>query len=44
MTAPALPVESRYGPDGLIPVIVQDVADGRVLMLAYADAEALAAT
>ncbi len=43
MTAPA-PVEPRYGPDGLIPVIVQDAADGRVLMLAYADAEALAAT
>ena len=44
MTAQPLPVEPRYGPDGLIPVIVQDVADGRVLMLAYADAEALAAT
>jgi len=44
VTAPALPVEPRYGPDGLIPVIVQDAADGRVLMLAYADAEALAAT
>ena len=36
--------EPRYGPDGLIPVVVQDVADGRVLMLAYANAEALAAT
>jgi phosphoribosyl-AMP cyclohydrolase / phosphoribosyl-ATP pyrophosphohydrolase len=36
--------EPAYGPDGLIPVVVQDVADGRVLMLAYADAEALAAT
>lgn len=44
MTAPAQPVEPRYGSDGLVPVIVQDVADGRVLMLAYADAEALAAT
>lgn len=44
MRAQALPIEPRYGPDGLIPVIVQDVADGRVLMLAYADAEALAAT
>ncbi len=44
MTTPALPVEPRYGPDGLIPVIVQDGADGRVLMLAYADAEALSAT
>jgi phosphoribosyl-ATP pyrophosphohydrolase/phosphoribosyl-AMP cyclohydrolase len=29
---------------GLVPVIVQDAADGRVLMLAWADAEAVAAT
>jgi phosphoribosyl-ATP pyrophosphohydrolase/phosphoribosyl-AMP cyclohydrolase len=29
---------------GLVPGIVQDVADGRVLMLAWLDAEALAAT
>jgi len=29
---------------GLIPAIVQDAADGRVLMLAWVDAEALAAT
>ena len=34
----------RFGPDGLAPAIVQDVADGRVLMLAWMDAEALAAT
>lgn len=34
----------RFGPDGLVPVIVQDAADGRVLMLGYADAEAIAAT
>ncbi|HEX8940694.1 MAG TPA: bifunctional phosphoribosyl-AMP cyclohydrolase/phosphoribosyl-ATP diphosphatase HisIE [Candidatus Limnocylindrales bacterium] len=34
----------RYGPDGLVPAVVQDVADGRVLMLGYTDAEALAAT
>lgn len=34
----------RFGPTGLIPTIVQDIADGRVLMLAYMDAEALAAT
>ncbi|MBF6604332.1 MAG: bifunctional phosphoribosyl-AMP cyclohydrolase/phosphoribosyl-ATP diphosphatase HisIE [Chloroflexi bacterium] len=33
-----------YGPDGLAPAIVQDAADGRVLMLGYVDAEALAAT
>jgi phosphoribosyl-AMP cyclohydrolase / phosphoribosyl-ATP pyrophosphohydrolase len=33
-----------WGPSGLIPGVVQDVADGRVLMVAYVDAEALAAT
>lgn len=50
MTSPTAPISAvsalapAYGPDGLIPVVVQDVADGRVLMLAYADAEALAAT
>jgi phosphoribosyl-ATP pyrophosphohydrolase/phosphoribosyl-AMP cyclohydrolase len=37
-------VDVRYGPDGLVPAVVQDVADGRVLMVAYMDAEALAAT
>jgi phosphoribosyl-ATP pyrophosphohydrolase/phosphoribosyl-AMP cyclohydrolase len=41
--APPIP-EVRFGPDGLIPAIVQHVTDGRVLMLAYLDAEALAAT
>jgi phosphoribosyl-ATP pyrophosphohydrolase/phosphoribosyl-AMP cyclohydrolase len=34
----------RFGHDGLAPAIVQDSADGRVLMLAWMDAEALAAT
>ena len=34
----------RWGADGLVPAIVQDAADGRVLMLAWMDAEALAAT
>ncbi len=34
----------RWASDGLVPVVVQDAADGRVLMLAYANAEALAAT
>ena len=34
----------RFGPDGLAPAIVQDATDGRVLMLAWMDAEALAAT
>jgi phosphoribosyl-ATP pyrophosphohydrolase/phosphoribosyl-AMP cyclohydrolase len=33
-----------YGSDGLVPAVVQDAADGRVLMLAWMDAEALAAT
>ncbi len=34
----------RYDAGGLVPVVVQDVADGRVLMLAWMDAEALVAT
>jgi len=34
----------RWGADGLAPAIVQDFADGRVLMLGYVDREALAAT
>ena len=38
------PDEPRYGPDGLVPVIAQDAADGRVLMLGHADPEALEAT
>lgn len=33
-----------WGPDGLVPVVVQDDADGRVLMVGYTDAEALSAT
>ena len=33
-----------FGPDGLVPAVIQDAADGRVLMVAYMDAEALAAT
>jgi len=33
-----------YGPDGLVPAVVQDRADGRVLMVGYMDAEALEAT
>ncbi|HEX5590539.1 MAG TPA: bifunctional phosphoribosyl-AMP cyclohydrolase/phosphoribosyl-ATP diphosphatase HisIE [Candidatus Limnocylindrales bacterium] len=36
--------EPNWGPDGLIPVVVQDEADGRVLMVAYTDVEALAMT
>jgi len=34
----------RFDDVGLVPTVIQDVADGRVLMLAYMDAEALAAT
>jgi phosphoribosyl-ATP pyrophosphohydrolase/phosphoribosyl-AMP cyclohydrolase len=34
----------RFGADGLVPVVAQDFQDGRVLMVAYMDAEALAAT
>jgi phosphoribosyl-ATP pyrophosphohydrolase/phosphoribosyl-AMP cyclohydrolase len=36
--------EVAWGPSGLIPAVVQDAADGRVLMVAYVDAEALAST
>ena len=36
--------EPAWGPSGLVPGVVQDAADGRVLMVAYVDAEALAAT
>ena len=34
----------RFDTAGLVPAVVQDAADGRVVMLAYMDAEALAAT
>jgi phosphoribosyl-ATP pyrophosphohydrolase/phosphoribosyl-AMP cyclohydrolase len=37
-------IDVQFGPDGVAPAIVQDAADGRVLMLAWMDAEALAAT
>jgi phosphoribosyl-ATP pyrophosphohydrolase/phosphoribosyl-AMP cyclohydrolase len=40
---PAAP-EVAFGPDGLVPAVVQHAADGRVLMVGYMDAEALAAT
>jgi phosphoribosyl-ATP pyrophosphohydrolase/phosphoribosyl-AMP cyclohydrolase len=33
-----------FGPDGLLPVVAQDRRSGDVLMLAYADAQALART
>ncbi len=38
------PGEVRYDAMGLVPVVVQDAGDGRVLMLAWANAEAVAAT
>jgi phosphoribosyl-ATP pyrophosphohydrolase/phosphoribosyl-AMP cyclohydrolase len=43
MTTSAIP-DVRFGPDGLAPAVVQDVVDGRVLMVAWMDPEALAAT
>lgn len=30
-----------FGPDGLVPAVIQDVSDGTVLMVAYMDEEAL---
>jgi phosphoribosyl-ATP pyrophosphohydrolase/phosphoribosyl-AMP cyclohydrolase len=40
---PAFPAldEVQYGPDGLVPVIAQDVRTGDVLMLAWANRDAL---
>lgn len=38
------PLAPLWGPNGLVPAVVQDAADGRVLMLAWMDAEALAVT
>jgi phosphoribosyl-ATP pyrophosphohydrolase/phosphoribosyl-AMP cyclohydrolase len=38
------PADVRYGEDGLVAAIAQDEADGRVLMVAWQDAEALKAT
>jgi phosphoribosyl-ATP pyrophosphohydrolase/phosphoribosyl-AMP cyclohydrolase len=40
----AHPLQPAWDANGLVPVVVQDVDDGRVLMVAYSDAEALAAT
>jgi phosphoribosyl-ATP pyrophosphohydrolase/phosphoribosyl-AMP cyclohydrolase len=38
------PAAVAWGADGLIAAVVQDASDGRVLMLGWQDAEALAAT
>ena len=40
----AFPVDVRFGGDGLAPAVIQDGVDGRVLMLGYVDATALART
>jgi phosphoribosyl-ATP pyrophosphohydrolase/phosphoribosyl-AMP cyclohydrolase len=37
-------IEPTWGPNGLVPAIVQDAADGRVLMLAWMDSEAMSVT
>lgn len=44
IAAPPDPAAVRWGGDGLVPAVVQDASDGRVLMVAYMDAEALEAT
>ncbi len=38
------PASVSYGPEGLVAAVVQDVDDGRVLMVGWQDAEALEAT
>jgi phosphoribosyl-AMP cyclohydrolase len=38
------PDDLTFGSDGLLPVVVQDATTGDVLMLAYADAEAVRRT
>jgi phosphoribosyl-AMP cyclohydrolase len=38
------PEELNYGPDALLPVVVQDATTKDVLMLAYADSEAVRRT
>jgi phosphoribosyl-AMP cyclohydrolase len=44
MTDPDWLAEIRFDADGLVPVIAQDAAGGRVLMFAWANREALAET
>jgi phosphoribosyl-ATP pyrophosphohydrolase/phosphoribosyl-AMP cyclohydrolase len=41
---PLDPSAVRFGPDGLVAAVVQDARDGRLLMVAWQDAEAIAAT
>lgn len=42
--ADAVPEDVKFGPDGLLPAIIQDDASGEVLMLAWMDHEALRRT
>lgn len=42
--APGLPEAAAFGPDGLIPCVVQDAGSGRVLMVAWMNEDALART
>jgi phosphoribosyl-AMP cyclohydrolase len=44
MNDPDWLAEIRFDADGLVPVIAQDMASGRVLMFAWANREALAET
>ena len=44
MTGSIDPGAIRFAADGLVPAVVQDAVDGRILMLAYMDAAALDAT
>lgn len=44
MNDPGWLAEIRFDADGLVPVIAQDAASGRVLMVAWANREALAET
>ncbi len=44
MSDPDWLAEIRFDTDGLVPVIAQDAASGRVLMVAWANREALAET
>lgn len=43
-TVTLAPEDVRWGADRLVPAVVQDAGDGRMLMLAWMDAEALEAT
>ena len=44
MSVVEIPGELAFGPDGLLPVVVQERRSGDVLMVAWADAEALRLT